>query len=243
MKGAAVPLLTALVVLLGLASSASAQNQPGPMSCNLSAAATPTIRGEGLNELLGDLVITCTGSTLNTATGNQLPTVNFVVTLPQAVTSRLVDPSGISDALLLIDDPGTATGPVPGFGNAAQPLVCSFSVNGCPAFPNLAGSIPVMTGAPAPLGSPTASAPNVYQGFVNNTTPNQITFFGVPVLPPDSTSTRTFRITNVRMNASAASAGSLTAAVTIANVIPGPSLFSLNQGTVPVAIVQSSLSV
>jgi hypothetical protein len=45
---------------------------------------------------------------------------------------------------------------------------------------------------------PANAAPNVYQGVVSG---NQVTFFGVPVLPPGQNGSRTFRITNVRIDA------------------------------------------
>lgn len=43
--------------------------------------------------------------------------------------------------------------------------------------------------------------PNVFQGVL--TGPNRVTFYGVPINPPGTTATRIFRITNIRVNASA----------------------------------------
>jgi hypothetical protein len=55
---------------------------------------------------------------------------------------------------------------------------------------------------------------NVFQGWVNTTsTPNQVTFFGVPVVPPGTTGQRTFRMVNLRENTSAGSTGVIVAQV------------------------------
>jgi hypothetical protein len=108
--------ILALAVLAVFASLASAQT-PTPMTCNLTA--TPgTIRTESATDLVGDLVVTCTGGRVPTSVtiGSQIPVANFVITLPATVTSRLTQTTGsVSDALLVIDDPQGATG-LGGFG-------------------------------------------------------------------------------------------------------------------------------
>src|SRR5689334_9985404 len=113
-------LLTAALLTL-FADLAAAQ--AATITCNLSSLNT-TARAEGQTELVSDLLITCTGGATNLASNTVLPTINLTVTLPQAITSAAVGGGGVSDALLLIDDPGTAVNAVvPGFGNGAPPTV------------------------------------------------------------------------------------------------------------------------
>src|SRR5581483_7720517 len=88
----------ALAVLAVFAGLASAQ-APTPMTCSLSSLNT-TARAEGKTELASDLLLTCSGGTLLTSTTTPAPTVNFTLTLPQAITSRTTT-TGLSDALLL----------------------------------------------------------------------------------------------------------------------------------------------
>jgi hypothetical protein len=168
--------LAVLALLTGFAVSANAQllNQ---FSCTAQASVPPLLRSEGITELVGDIVIQCTGGTPTGAT-LPLPTANFAVFLGNTtVTSRTIGPNGFSEALLLVDEPGTA------LGNNV-----SFSVNGvaqgCGLTACLAGAV----------------NPNVFPGTVSG---NAVTFIGVPVNPPGSTGVRIFRITNVRINANA----------------------------------------
>ncbi len=88
--------------------------------CNANAAAPALIRGEGSAELVGDLVLTCTGGT-RTPAGQSIPQSSITVTLNATITSRMMT-SAASEALLLIDEPGSAANP-------AQ-LACG-SVSGC----------------------------------------------------------------------------------------------------------------
>jgi hypothetical protein len=90
-------------------------------------------------------------------------------------------------------------------------------------------------------GSLTA-APNVYQGVVSG---NTITFFGVPVLAPVTSGfTRTIRITNARVNATALSGGSAAGATpVIASIsISGATSLLITNPTPTVGFVQSGLS-
>ena len=222
-----------------------AAGQATPMICTPSSL-NGTARAEGLTELVSDLLITCSGGTPNFATTSAAPTVTLTLTLPQPITSAAVGGGGVSDALLLIDDPGTAgANPLtPGFGNNAPPTVCATPLTGCVAFPNAvlspAGAVPVMTSLPSPLGAPTVNpaAANVLQGVVNG---NAVTFFGVPVLPPGTTTARTFRITNVRINASSGPIGNVVGAITVAGASAG--LFSFTQAQATLATVQSGLTI
>ena len=73
------------------------------------------MRGEGYTELTGDIAILCTGGTA-IAPGSSIPLVNMTIFYNTTVTSRLMPQAGslnISEALLLIDEPGSG---LPGFG-------------------------------------------------------------------------------------------------------------------------------
>src|ERR1035441_1240796 len=92
--------LLGIVIILILAGSTKAQigisGGPGysPLSCMATAAGTPLLRPEGYTELVGDIVISCTGgSTL--PVGAAIPTTNVVVYISPLVpiTSRFLGPS------------------------------------------------------------------------------------------------------------------------------------------------------
>ena len=241
MKRVPFALLTAALLTL-FADLAAAQATP--IICNLSSLNT-IARAEGQTELVGDLLITCTGGATNVASNTAVPTVNLTVTLPQTITSAAVGGGGVSDVLLLIDDPGTAVNAVvPGFGNGAPPTVCATPLTGCAAFPNTvltaAGPVAVMTGIPSPLGAPVANPPagNVLPGVVAG---NEVTFFGVPVVPPGTTAARTYRVTNVRINASAGAVGPVVASIAVTGAAAG--LFSATQTQATVATVQGGLAI
>ena len=125
--------IIALAVLALFAGLASAQiggggTAGGPLVCTATVAVPPQLRAEGLTELIGDIVITCTGGTATTA-GTAIPTANITVSLGTNVTSRILGNNGSSsssEALLLIDEPGAALpSPIPGFGPAAPQTLCT----------------------------------------------------------------------------------------------------------------------
>jgi hypothetical protein len=174
-----------LALLLGSAGTANAQPS---LQCIANAGVPPLMRAEGITELIGDIVLNCTGGrNLGVDFGAvggpiqpgspipanvTLPSVNIRVFLNTAVTSRLLsDPW--SEALMLIGEP---TGP---------------------------GYVGCLNGA-TNLTS-TTSMCNVIQGRVVGG--NSVEFLGVPVLPPGTTGTTVYRITNVRANASAVAPG------------------------------------
>src|SRR5579859_5625852 len=129
-----------VAALLG-ACAGSASAQPSPMTCNLSSL-TLTARAEGKAELMGDLIISCAGGTILTTLSTPAPTVNLTLTLPQTITSRVLSGINLSEALLLIDEPGTAptgTALVPGYGADATPVACpGANTTGCTVYPNTA---------------------------------------------------------------------------------------------------------
>jgi hypothetical protein len=198
----------ALAVLAIFAGLASAQ----VMTCTVtSQQGNINLRSESKSELVSDLVISCSSTGVNTATTTAAPVVNITVNFNAPVTSKILQTAGtspsysLSESLLLIDDPqSSATAQVAGYGTGATQVACTFNtnLNGCAAFPNVKGGIPVMSNTSAGPDAPTTGAPNIYQGVAVG---NSLTFFGVPVIPPGTNSTRTFRVTNVRVNANSAS--------------------------------------
>jgi hypothetical protein len=168
----------ALVLILGSAVPASAQNG---LVCTASAAVTPTLRHEGFTELTGDILLQCTGAPGATPTpaGTPIPQADISVSLSAPVTSRILS-GNATEALLLVDDP-----------SPANQDVCTSPDNptvACQVFGD---------------GGQTFNNPhkfNVFQG-INTGGPGSfsITFLGVPIDPPATT--RTFRITNVRIDA------------------------------------------
>jgi hypothetical protein len=137
------------------------------------------LRYEGVTELIGDILITCTG----TPSASNSGTVNFRVSLPNyPVTSRLLsstpdDTGGYpADALVLIQgNPGTAY-------YLQQPVAPG-------------GTVPTCAGSGANSGNGCEWGATWYQSD-----PDAITFNGVPVLPPGTNGTITYRITDVRID-------------------------------------------
>src|ERR1039457_4721967 len=116
--------LAVLALMAGLASAqigAAGSGTAGALTCTANGAAIPQLRVEGFTELLGDILISCTGGPTY-ATGALIPTTNITVYITNgyAITSRLFANSGqtgVSEAELLIDEPGSGlTTGVVGFG-------------------------------------------------------------------------------------------------------------------------------
>lgn len=218
--------LAVVVLIMGFASTASAQTTP-PVTCTATAAVPPLLRAEGMTELVGDIVLRCTGGTpLDPATDN-IPVANFTVFLGNTnVTSRILGDLGgtvrRTEALLLIDEPS---------GDAlTAPANAQF---GCPAA--IVGTCP-----PTPGGT----VPNLYQGLWNAVSPNAITFIGVPINPPGTTAERVFRITNVRANASVIGAGTggIPGQIQAFITISGPTSVPVNTPVQTVGFVQTGLA-
>ncbi|HUS06336.1 MAG TPA: hypothetical protein VMZ52_08575 [Bryobacteraceae bacterium] len=96
------PVLAVLSLTIGSALTANAQ-----VLCNANAGVPPIVRAEGYTEQTGDIVLDCTGG--NSAAGTFL--TNIQIFLNTNITSRLT--SGKSEALLMIGEPGSLTGPAP----------------------------------------------------------------------------------------------------------------------------------
>jgi len=70
------------------------------LQCETTQPVTPTVRGEGYAESVGDIVIRCIGGVVNFTV-----TVDFTVTSDTWITSRLVPGTNLSEAVLLVGDP------------------------------------------------------------------------------------------------------------------------------------------
>ncbi len=94
--------LAVVALMMGFALSANAQSA---LLCSGNAGVPPTLRAEGMTELVGDVVLNCTGG--NPA---QPFLANFQIYLNTNITSRLLSSGGgASEALILIDEPTTPT--------------------------------------------------------------------------------------------------------------------------------------
>jgi len=174
----------ALVLVLGSAVPASAQHG---LNCTASAAVTPTLRHEGFTELTGDILLNCTGAPGATSTppGTPIPQADISVSLSAPVTSRILS-GNATEALFLVDDP-----------SPANQHPCLYPDN-----PTV--NCQVMGDGGQTFNNPTKF--NVFQG-INTGGPGSysVTFLGVPVDPPATT--RTYRITNVRIDATSVPSG------------------------------------
>jgi hypothetical protein len=245
--------ILALVALTLFAGLAGAQST-GALQCNAQAAVTPQLRSEGLTELVGDILIVCTGGT-SLPTGASIPTANITVYMNGTVTSRLLGTNSVSnasEALLLVDEPGS-NGPQPG--NTVPQTLCTTpaqgaGTNGCTQTVSGTGTPIASTGnqcvGSASANGCTATASgspgaNVFQGIVSG---GSVTFFGVPVQPPVSSgATRTYRITNIRVNANGITGGGPIPANAVAALsISGSTSLPIANSTLTVGYISGSLS-
>jgi hypothetical protein len=235
-----------LALFTGLASAQVNNNQ---LTCATNVSVTPTLRAEGYTEQTGDVTLNCTGGTL-LAPGSQIPAVNFQIFYNTAVTSRLLPVSNvsnnISEALILIDEPGSG---LPGYGPSLPQKLCPTPLTGCVQYVGTQAGPTLGTAVDSCVSfGPTSCAQtsaifgaNVFQGVVNG---NSVTFFGIPVLAPvTSGSSRVFRMTNVRVNATSLSGGSAAGATpVIASIsISGATSLLITNPTPTVGFVQPGL--
>ena len=199
--------LAAVSLLLGLGSSAAnAQGSNTTFTCQATAGVPNILRAEGITELVGDLILNCTGGT-PTAPGAAIPLQNIQVSINTNITSRIESVTGLSEALLMIDEPYPATGafPAPPISQAPTPnnapaqLACQAtnSTNCAITSQNPAAGIGLIGAGGNYDGS--AGHFNIFQGYQNGV--NAIAWNGVPVDAPGTSGNRIIRITNVRANA------------------------------------------
>jgi hypothetical protein len=240
--------LTATTVFAGLAGAQVIGNNQ--LTCATNVSVTPTLRGEGYTEQTGDVTLNCTGG-VNLPVGSQIPQVNIQIFLNTAVTSRLLPVSNvsnnISEALILIDEPGSG---LPGYGPSLPQKICPTPLLGCIQYvgtvpgPTLGTAVDSCTSFGATICAQTSSVfgANVFQGVVSG---NSVTFFGVPVLAPVTAgSSRVYRVTNIRANATALSGGSAAGATpVIASIsISGATSLLITNPTPTVGFVQQGLT-
>lgn len=207
------PALAAFALMLG--ASATANAQPS-FSCSTNAGVPPLVRAEGLAELVGDLILNCTGGT-PTAANAAVPQVNIEIFLNTNITSRLLsDPW--SEALLMIDEP------TPG-----NQRYCTTN-GGCAMTADGAGS------------NYTTGVANVFQG--RQTGANRIAWLGVPIDAPGTNRTRIVRITNVRANANQLGVSSTLIPTQIVMFISvtGTNFVTINNPQQTVAFIQPGMS-
>jgi hypothetical protein len=206
----------AIVALaLGLQVSANAQGfgTAPAFACVANAGVPPIVRSEGVTELVGDLILNCTGGT-PTPAGTPIPLSNVQIFLNTNITSRLLNSGNLSEATMLIDEPyPTGQPPVPStapsvVGAPQGQLACQAinSVN-CAIIGVGPGGVSATGAGPIGANGPYNGSPghyNIFQGFQNGV--NSVAWLGVPIDAPGTNAasqlnTRVIRITNVRANA------------------------------------------
>ncbi len=216
----------AAILLAGFAIPATAQ-----ITCTTAAVVPTLARTAGNTELLGDIVLSCTGGT-PTPAGAFVPQINLSVILNVNATSLVTEHSAagpdFSEALLLVDEPnrGTANGPLAtpllNCGNTGAPDngllgpgICEITSIGSPTqtydgTPFVPASNCQVIGATfVGLAKYGCGRPNAFQGRLTSspTLDNVIEFLGVPFDPPGVGGTRILRITNLRADAAALGGG------------------------------------
>jgi hypothetical protein len=158
-------------------------------TCTLATPTPPSVAAAGESELVEDVFLTCASTA-----PSQSIIINVQVDLNTNLTSRITNTATMAmEPLLLIDDPE------PGVANTS---------NGFPYFGQVLGTPGILAGA--------AGSGNVYQGMQDVSggvvLDNAVLFEGVPYV---TGGTRTFRITNLRANASMLGINPVNAFVTI----------------------------
>lgn len=239
-----------VALLLSLGSSAYAQGNTPAFSCVANAGVPPIVRAEGITELVGDLILNCTGGT-PTPTGQPIPLSNVQIFLNTNVTSRLYNTAGLSEAILTIDEPFPGVGANPS--TAVSPVNAPQVQSGCQAVNNTncaingtaVGGIGGVgnTGPYNGVSNALSTGPhyNVFQGSVNG--PSQVIWLGVPIDAPGTTGTRTIRITNIRANACQLGVSSTLIPTQIVEFVAvnGSQQVSINNPQQEVALIQPGL--
>ncbi len=214
-----------MVVLVLSAGFASAQFL-NTLQCVANAGVPPPVRAEGLAEEVGQVTITCTGGS-PTAAGLAIPTVNVQIYLSAntTVSSRLLS-GNASEAMLLVDEPGT-------LGDGKTQRLCPAPGN-CEITSAIGNGTGNYTGV--------VGRPNVFQAM--KATENSLVWLGVPIDPPGTAGNRTIRLVNVRANASQAYvAGTLIPSNIVMYItISGTGALPLANNVLNVAYVQKGMT-
>jgi len=239
----------ALVALLaGFTASASAQ----AFQCTNSTGVPPVVRAEGYAELLGDLVLDCTGG-IPTPPNQSVPTVNIQVNLDVNVTSqttKVINSVEFLEALLIIDEPNSPSNPTTPILNCGRTEAPDNTQAG-------AGVCTILGGGSAGAGATyngTTGHPNVFQGRSFRLITgdyNKVVFSGVPIDPPGTQCAnpvngqchRIIRITNLRGDATAKAVftANTTQTITSSLIINPVSGLPLNEPDHSIARVQLGL--
>ena len=212
-----------------------------PLSCTAQAAGTPSIRDNGVTELVGDVLIICSGGRPRPR-NEVLPQVNIqIFTSPVInITSRITGTTGAdwTEALLFVDEPQPSEQTICGSTDYPErvppgsPQISTIGICGAHLGTGLGvvgpggGFYGTGIGAYNPATTTTTFQPGTFPtGTVNCTLPvppatstcvqtyrgnayqarragnNSLIWQGVPIDPPGTNTTRVFRLTNVRVNA------------------------------------------
>jgi uncharacterized protein (TIGR03437 family) len=223
-----------LVAGMVCAVAALGQVQPSGLQCVANAVAPPIVRVEGITELVGDILLQCSGGA-PTPPGVPVPAANIKLYLNTNLTSQLLNNTGLSDAALLIDEPTPAV-------QKYCPLPCTLLGTGGGLLTNspyAAGNIFLAnfgTGGNTLPPSPGSTAKPIASNFVE--------WDGVPIDPPGTNGRRLIRITNVRANATQLGLSSTVVAAQIVGLVQinGATPISLNNPLVTLATVQPGFS-
>jgi len=224
-----------VALLLGIGTSAYAQNTP--FTCTANAGVPPFVRAEGIAELVGDLILNCTGGTFTPA-GQNIPQSSVTISLNTNITSRTYA-GNLSEAILTIDEPFPSLSETPTPASAGAATGSATNQLGCQAINSSNCAIVSVGGGVGATGSynGTAGHFNVFQGMQSG--PGQVVWVGVPIDAP-AANTRVIRITNVRANACLLGVSSTVIPTQISMFI-AVNGFTINQPQQTVAFAQSGL--
>jgi hypothetical protein len=247
-------LAAAALLTAGFSAPVSAQ-----VTCSAQAGTSPLSRLEGNTELLGDIVLVCTGGT-PTPAGQVVRPINITVDLNTNLTSKITSSFGatnFSEALLLVDEPNklVQVSSVGGQSNTllncgqdgapdngpSGPAVCSIVSTGVPTqtydgtpFANGSGGIcnsGINGITVVPGNNYGCGRPNAFQGRMTSAIGNNVVVFdGVPFDPPGA-GIRVLRITNLRGDAPLLKASTPISAVVSLSMGPGPTITFTTGGT------------
>src|ERR1035438_7254194 len=180
-----------LAIVLGCAVDCRVADAQSAAACAAYSFSPAAVRAEGVTELVGDLLVLCSGGT-PVSTGAVIPAYDITLTFNAPVTSRIIGSDGqSSEALLLLDEPiSTAQFP------------CEQASGVCQSVGNGTG-----TGY---YGGDASTNRNVFQGLQSAGT--TLLFKSIPLDPPGTDPSgnglyRFFRIKNVRLDATSLTGG------------------------------------
>lgn len=119
--------LAVVALLAGFTVPMSAQAPP--FQCVANAGVPPIVRAEGYTELVGDLVLNCSGG-VPTPRGQFVPPVNVTILLSTNVTSKYLASTLFNEALLIIDEPHSSQNPGRPLVNCGAPGVPDTGIQG-----------------------------------------------------------------------------------------------------------------